>query len=279
MKSGYDQFFKKARENAQTQAPGAAKRPAGKPRFQMPKASVNESPVSMKVSRNTTELAERLRHQMQTKKKVRRSKVPWKLAGISFLGIVFAVGGMLYHEQIESVAKRIEFSLIGQAIAEEPKAEYKDEKKEAKKEAAQAAAEAPKKEFTDEEVNHFMKLNDRKKELDAREEELNRMEQELAAQKADLEKRMQNLEKTRRDISSVLEERVKTDDKKVETLVQMYSNMKPQQAAKVFEEMDEDLAVDIIGRMKKKNAAEIMNLIKPEKAKVFAEKFAGYKRS
>jgi flagellar motility protein MotE (MotC chaperone) len=59
----------------------------------------------------------------------------------------------------------------------------------------------------------------------------------------------------------------------------MYSNMKPQQAAKVFETMDEELAVEIIGRMKKKNAAEIMNLIKAEKAQIFSEKFAGYRRS
>jgi len=55
--------------------------------------------------------------------------------------------------------------------------------------------------------------------------------------------------------------------------------MKPAQAAKVFETMDEDLAVEILGKMKKKNAAEVMNLIKPEKAQVFSEKYAGYKRN
>jgi flagellar motility protein MotE (MotC chaperone) len=93
-----------------------------------------------------------------------------------------------------------------------------------------------------------------------------------------LEKRLQELEQTRKVISQVLEEKVQTDDKKVETLVQMYSNMKPQQAAKVFETMDEDLAVEILGRMKKKNAAEIMKLIKAEKAQIFSEKYAGYKR-
>jgi flagellar motility protein MotE (MotC chaperone) len=53
--------------------------------------------------------------------------------------------------------------------------------------------------------------------------------------------------------------------------------MKPQQAAKAFEEMDEDLAIEILGRMKKKNAAEVMNLVKPEKVKIFSEKYAGYK--
>ena len=54
--------------------------------------------------------------------------------------------------------------------------------------------------------------------------------------------------------------------------------MKPQQAAKVFETMDEDLAVEIIGRMKRKPAAEILNLLKAEKAQVISEKYTGYKR-
>ncbi len=54
--------------------------------------------------------------------------------------------------------------------------------------------------------------------------------------------------------------------------------MKPQQAAKVFESMDEDLAIEILGRMKKKPAAEILNLVKSEKAQVLSEKYAGYKR-
>ena len=31
--------------------------------------------------------------------------------------------------------------------------------------------------------------------------------------------------------------------------------------------------------MKKKNAAEVLNLMKPEKAQMFTEKFAGYKRT
>ena len=104
------------------------------------------------------------------------------------------------------------------------------------------------------------------------------MDQELQAQKSELDKRMKELEDVRRGISSVLEDKVKVDDKKVDTLVLMYSDMKAPQAAKVFETMDEDLAVEILGRMKKKNAADIMNLLKPEKAQVLSEKFAGYKR-
>ena len=100
----------------------------------------------------------------------------------------------------------------------------------------------------------------------------------LPLNESQLKKKKAELEATRKNISAVLEEKVQADDKKVENLVQVYSTMKPPQAAKALEEMDETLAIEIIGRMKKKNAAEIMNLIKPEKVKVFTEKYAGYKQ-
>jgi flagellar motility protein MotE (MotC chaperone) len=273
MKTGYDQFFKKAREAASN---GAVKRPSSAPRFEINQRRERAPKTSDQV------LSEQLRQRIQAKKKVKKAKVPWRLAGFSFLGLVIATAGYFEHERIEALLKRVEISMIGSASAQEKPAAptaAPAEKAEAKQDEKKSVDEAKKKNFTEEELNHFAKLNERKRELDAREEELNRLESELQAQKVELEKRMQALEKTRREISSVLEEKVQTDDKKVETLVQMYSNMKPQQAAKVFEEMDEDLAVEIIGRMKKKNAAEIMNLIKAEKAKIFAEKFAGYKRN
>jgi len=94
-----------------------------------------------------------------------------------------------------------------------------------------------------------------------------------------LQKQIAELEKMRTSISTMLEERVKADDQKIDTLVQFYSNMKPPQAAKIFETIDEDLAVQILGRMKKKNAADVLNLMQAEKAQMFTEKFAGYKRS
>jgi len=75
----------------------------------------------------------------------------------------------------------------------------------------------------------------------------------------------------------MLQDRVKTDATKIENLVQIYSNMKPNQAAKVFETMDEDLVIEILAKMKKKTAADVLNLMKAEKAQLFAERYAGYR--
>jgi flagellar motility protein MotE (MotC chaperone) len=270
MRNGYDQHFKKAQKIA---AEGNSPRPTVKRSVQSQDAKV---------------LAQQLRQRVRPKlqKKTKKS-IPWKLAGLSFLGLIVAAAGLHNAEEIEKYAKRIEFSLIGKTYAEEPKAKPAEKsEKEAGDKAAKAAegekkedSSVAKKEYSEDEINHFAKLNERKRELDAREEELNRMEQELQTQKTELDKRLTELESTRRNISSVLEEKVQADDKKVENLVAMYSNMKPQQAAKAFEEMDEGLAIEILGRMKKKNAAEIMNLVKAEKVKVLSEKYAGYKRN
>lgn len=282
MKTGYDQFFKNARKAAND---GEVTKPS---------RQFSTSNVHFELSDEDIEKQLKLRMGMKpkAKPKKRRKSIPWKLVGVSFLGLMATAWGFQNYDQVEHYVKRIEISFLGSANAEEaPKAKPAAAAGE-KKEAAGAKPEggtevakndAPptgegKKALGDEEIDHLSKLNDRKKELDEREEELNRMEQELAVQKEELDKRLKDLEDVRRGISTVLEEKVKGDDKKIDTLVQMYSDMKPPQAAKVFETMDEDLAVDILGRMKKKNAADIMNLLKPEKAQVLSEKFAGYKR-
>jgi flagellar motility protein MotE (MotC chaperone) len=284
MKTGYDQFFKNARKAQATETPGKPlpKRQPG------PKISAQAQTLKQP-QRTNLEMAQELRRRVQPRTKKKKS-IPWRLVGTSLVGLVMTLLAMQNLDRMEVYAKKIEISFLGKAFAEEgkknaPPAAAKTEKAKDKKDESAAKTEAnaaapmeSKKEFTTEEIDHFAKMNERKRELDAKEAELNKVEAELQVQKADLEKRLEDLEQTRKNISKVLEEKVQADDKKVDTLVQMYSNMKPQQAAKIFETMDEDLAVEILGRMKKKNAAEVMNLVKPEKAQTFSEKYAGYKR-
>ena len=240
-KNGYDQFFKQARKAA-----------AGQPAE--PKKSFSEIKSTIK-------------------KKKKSAPFP---IGALFTCLVGLGGGLYFFENQDHLLKvlsAVEITFFPEASAQ------------ASKVPAPTAAPitdptpAVTAEPTGDELNHLMKLVERKKELDSREEELNRVESALNQQKEELQKRLNELEKMRGSISSLLEDRVKADEKKLETLVQFYSNMKPPQAAKIFETIDEDLAVQILGRMKKKNAADILNLMKPEKAQMFTESFAGYKRT
>ena len=282
MKNGYDQFFQKARKAASTGEPlarSARHKIQTNPRFEVTEEAL-ERQLKMRMGMPT----------QAAKRKKNKKSIPWKLVATSFLGILGTAYGIENHEQVEKILKRVEISYLGSASASEDKPKSTPAAKaDGEKISAGtipggtdvAKAETPaevKPSSADEQIDHLTRLTERKKELDDREEELNHMDQELQAQKAELDKRMKELEDVRRGISSVLKDKVEVDSKKVDTLVLMYSDMKAPQAAKVFETMDEDLAVEILGRMKKKNAADIMNLLKPEKAQVLSEKFAGYKR-
>ena len=254
MKNGYEDYFKKANKVASSQA------------------RKQEIPI-----RKADPMADLLRKKMQAKPKKTR-KIPWRLAGYSVLGIIMALMGLTYHQEVDSLIKKIEIQMVGYAEAQDVTQSAPPRTATATTSEAPAAAPVENKTWSNDEVDHFAKLNQRMKELDAREEEMNRAEVEIQKQKEELERRLNDLESIRRQISSTLEDKVQADDKKIDTLVQVYSNMKPQQAAKVFETMDDGLAIEILGRMKKKPAAEILNLVKADKAQVLSEKYAGYKR-
>ncbi len=249
MKTGYEKHFNKVKHTAKA------------PAFNV-KLQKNSSPA-------------------KADKSGKRSSFPIKPL-MSF--ILLAAVGLLFLDNVGSVEnalKKVEFSM-STAQAEEKKPEMKVDSKSEMKPSTVVAASPETKALTVEgkkldDAEYMFKLAERKKQLDQRENDLNKMAEQIEKQKIEIAANLTKLEETRTQISKALEEKIKVDDVKVETLVQMYTNMKPAQAAKIFETLDEDLVIEVLGRMKKKSAADILNLIKPEKAQIFAERYTGYR--
>lgn len=243
MKTGYDQFFQKAKQT-----------------------SNGKTPLDVK--------------QLQSRKPNAKKKPKFPITQFMMFAVMVLVGLFIFDhsEDIEKQLRRIDIG-VALAQAEEQPAAAHEEKKDEKLAASDTKLDTKSSasEAKPDEADYLFKLSERKKQLDAREEELNRYANEIAKQKEEIEAKLKKLEETRTKISTALEDKIKADDGKVDNLVQMYSNMKPQQAAKVFENLDEDLVIEILSRMKKKNAADILNLVKPEKAQVLAERYAGYR--
>jgi flagellar motility protein MotE (MotC chaperone) len=244
MKTGYDQHFKKIKQSSNPKALDLKK--------------IKSSAAS-------------------SGKKEKRAFPVAPLMGFMIIagsGLVF----LSQFETIETYLQKIEIG-IGVANAEEVKAPAAGETAASATDGRTGSVEktnlveAKKLDDTD----YLFKLADRKKQLDKREEELNKQAALIEKQKAELTEKLAQLEDVRQKISTALQDRIKADDGKVDVLVQMYTNMKPAQAAKVFESLDEDLVIEILSRMKKKSAADILNLIKPEKAQLFAERYTGYR--
>lgn len=205
----------------------------------------------------------------------------------ALFGLVAAFYGYTNINKIESFIDRVEFEILGnvEAASSESQTEKSAETKAselAKSTKTQNASNKSEctevKGFTEEELSHFNKLNERKKELDLRDSELTALEEELHKQRIEVEERISKLDKIREEVGSVLKDRVEVDQQKVNTLVDFYTSMKPKQAADIVTNLNEDLAVEVLGKMKKKSAAEILNLMEPTKARALSEKFTGYKR-
>ena len=259
MKSGYDQFFKAARE-AKKHKPTTPAQP------------------SFKMSE------EKLRNKLNVKARPKRRKADVPIFPLVFAMVAVGLSAwlMIDPSRLENLLDKVEVNFMGAASAnsekesqpQDPKAEKSAATEPGHAEVKNAKADS----YSEEDINHFAKLNDRKKELDLREKELNELEEELHKQRIEVEGRIQKLEEMRAQIANVLKERVAVDEEKVNKLVEFYSNMKPKQAADILMTINEELAVEVLGRMKKKNAAEVMNLLPSTKAQALSEKFAGYKR-
>lgn len=245
MKTGYDQHFKKIKQSTKPQA------------------------LNLKKMKKTSEAPQ--------SSNAKRAFPLTPLIGF----ILIAGSGLIFlsnFESIEEYVQKIEITM-GVANASELKPAAATSSSNALTAGATGSpektnlVEAKKLDDTD----YLFKLADRKKQLDKREEELNKVAAQIEKQKFEIAEKLNQLEEVRQKISAALQERIKADDGKVDVLVQMYTNMKPVQAAKVFETLDEDLVIEILSRMKKKSAADILNLIKPEKAQLFAERYTGYR--
>lgn len=109
------------------------------------------------------------------------------------------------------------------------------------------------------------------KALKRKEDELARKEQALKLMEKDLEDRLARLTKLEGQIKAMLEEAKGMKDEKFRHLVDVYANMKAQQAAQALENLDEDTAVKILAGMRGRQAGEILNYVSPKKAAVFSQ--------
>jgi flagellar motility protein MotE (MotC chaperone) len=279
--NGYEKFFKQAKKQA----------PPGKP--------VRRPTPQKKSTASDQVLKQLIAQKMQDKKqaqKRKRAKFPLASALVLTAIIILTTAYFVIPNSFEFISKHIDIGFLGSAEAasetagtaavKDPNTAEKSAATTAQGAAKTAATAAKDKDgkivdtrgWTPEEMSFFNKLNERKVELDNREAELTKLDEELQRQKVELDKKLEQLEKMRADISGVLKSRVELDQEKVNKLVQVYSGMKAPQAAKLIETINEDLAVEVLDKMKKKSAAEILNSMDPKRAQRLSEILAGYIR-
>lgn len=114
-------------------------------------------------------------------------------------------------------------------------------------------------------------INEELRRIRVREEELDRRERNLRTLENEINEKLQELGRLEESLDKMLQEADVLKDQKIRHLVDVYANMKPQQAAQVLETLDENIAVKILAGMRGRQAGDILTNVNSSKAARLSE--------
>lgn len=128
--------------------------------------------------------------------------------------------------------------------------------------------------MTPAELDVLQKLSERRKQIDAREKEVERREDLLKAAGDQIDQKVSELKTLQNTIQNLLQQYNDQESSKIKSLVKIYENMKPKEAARIFEQLDMQILLDVIERMKEQKVAPILAEMDPSKAKTVTAEMA-----
>ena len=124
------------------------------------------------------------------------------------------------------------------------------------------------------EIRVLQSLAERREQIDARERELKTREKLLEAAEKKVDARITELKVIEANIEKMLEIRDEKEEEQIRSLVKVYENMKAKDAARIFESLDEDILIAVMGRMREAKMADIMAKMKPSAAQMLTVRLA-----
>ncbi|MBX9778020.1 MAG: flagellar protein FlbB [Xanthobacteraceae bacterium] len=110
------------------------------------------------------------------------------------------------------------------------------------------------------------RLSERRNELDARAKELEAREAVVLAAEKRLESRVAHLKQLEAKINEIVRAKDENETARVKNLVTMYENMKPKDAARVFDRLDLRILLDVATQINPRRMSDIMAQMSPEAA-------------
>ncbi|HEY1932298.1 MAG TPA: hypothetical protein VGG99_09825 [Acetobacteraceae bacterium] len=120
----------------------------------------------------------------------------------------------------------------------------------------------------------LLELRQRRQELDRRELALNARESVLAAAEQKLSARVEELSALQKRLEALEAAREQREDAGWQGLVKLYQDMKPRDAATIFNDLDMPVLLAVLDRMKEAKAALIMAAMNPDKAREVTARLA-----
>lgn len=120
---------------------------------------------------------------------------------------------------------------------------------------------------TDTEKAVLERLSDRRAELDALENAIRSREAVVAAAEKRLNERIEELKSLEAQINALVERKKAADDEQFKGLVSMYENMKPKDAATIFNQLSNDVLYRVAIAMNPRKMSPVLAEMAPARAK------------
>ncbi len=121
--------------------------------------------------------------------------------------------------------------------------------------------------LTQTEIDLLQQLAVRREELERREKELDVRVGMLSAAEARIDNKVQDMKKLQSTIESLIRKHSEQEDVKLRSMVKIYENMKPKDAAQIFDSLELDVLLMVAERMSERKLSPIMAVMNPERAR------------
>lgn len=129
--------------------------------------------------------------------------------------------------------------------------------------------------LSSQEIVVLRSLQKRREELDGRETGIETREQAAVAAESRLQEQIAELKKVEGEIQALLTSMDAKRDERMTALVKTYEAMKPKDAAKIFDGMEDTLLLDIAKSMKSSTLAAVLSTMQPKRAEALTKLIAG----
>lgn len=124
------------------------------------------------------------------------------------------------------------------------------------------------------EMDLLQNLSARREMLDAREKDLDLKAKILSATEDRINGRIGEMKKLQDELQTVLNQYKNQQDSEIRGLVKIYENMKPVDAASIFNELDIDILLSVVDKMSERKVAPVLAAMNPLRAKDVTERLA-----
>ncbi len=129
--------------------------------------------------------------------------------------------------------------------------------------------------FTDSEIMILQELAERREALDIRAQDIDKRAIQLKVAEAEIDKKLQQLKEYEQRLSKLINQYTEKEKQNIDSLVKLYTSMKPKDAARIFNTMDIEITVAIFKGMKPSASSAILSQMNADKAQAITAELMG----